>query len=175
MLTFGSPLDPLSLGRDPTASDPADVPRAVPFFGGVPIGKVAVGGGGSIGAAVSRDRDLYLWGGSVGTEERRIKALPTTLSDDDEGNDDLVRLVNIRDKADVVDVGVGSGHVLALTAEGEVWTVGDGEYGQLGTGGMGYEEDWKRVRGEWEGKGKVVGVGCGFGGSWIVVETRTVD
>lgn len=163
VLTFGSPLNARSLGREPTVSDPADLPSAIPLLGGIPIDKVAAGGW--IGAAMSQDRDLYIWGGRAG-EERRIKALPN-LSDDE-----AVRLVDIKGGVDVLDVSVGSGHVIALTAEGEVWAAGDGGYGQLGSRKKKYEEDWVRVRGEWEGKGKVIGVGCGFWCSWIVVDTR---
>ncbi|CAD6568438.1 MAG: hypothetical protein ASARMPREDX12_001411 [Alectoria sarmentosa] len=164
VLTFGSPLHPQSLGRDPTVSNSADRPCAIPFLGGIPIRKIAVGGW--IGAAVSADQDLYIWGGRAG-EERRINALPK-LSDDE-----TVRLVDINGGVDIVDVGVGSGHVMALTAEGEVWATGDGECGQLGTGERSFEEDWVRVRSEWEGKGKVVGLGCGVWCSWLVVDTRT--
>lgn len=166
VLTLGSALHPQSLGRDPTASNPADCPCAIPTLGGIPIAKIAVGGW--IGAAVSEDRDLYIWGGRVG-EQRRMHALPK-LSDDE-----TVRLVDIDGGVDVVDVDVGSGHVIALTAEGEVWAAGDGEYGQLGNGETRYEDDWVRIRGQWEGKGKVVGLGCGVWSSWVVVDTRTSD
>lgn len=163
VLTFGSALHPQSLGRDPTVSSSADSPCAIPFLGGIPIGKIAVGGW--IGAAVSEDRDLYIWGGRAG-DERRIKALPN-LSDDE-----TVRLVDIDGGVDILDVGVGSAHVIALTAEGEVWAAGDGEWGQLGTGERKFEDDWVRIRGDWEGKGKVVGLGCGVWSSWVVVDTR---
>ena len=166
VLTFGSALHPQSLGRDPTVSSPADSPCAIPFLGGIPIGKIAVGGW--IGAAVSEDRDLYLWGGRGG-EERRMLALPK-LSDDE-----TVRLVEINGGVDILEVGVGSGHVIALTAEGEVWAAGDGERGQLGTGGRRFEEDWVRLGGEWEGTGKVVGLGCGVWCSWLMVDTRTTS
>ena len=164
VLTFGSPLYARSLGRDPTVSDPADSPSAVPFLGGIPIGKIAAGGW--IGAALSQDRDLYIWGGGTGGE-KRMKVLPA-LSDDE-----TVRLVDIDGGVDVLEVGVGSGHVLALTAEGEVWAAGDGECGQLGTGERIFEDNWVRVRGEWEGRGKVVGLGCGVWCSWIVLDTQT--
>lgn len=170
VLTFGSPLHARSLGREPTAHDPADSPSAIPSLGGIPIDKIASGGW--IGAAVSRDRDLYIWGGRAG-EERKFKALPADHFDDD---DETVRLVDIDGGVDVVDVGVGSGHVVALTAEGEVWATGDGECGQLGNGGRRFEEEWIRVRGDWEGegkgKGKLVGLGCGVWCSWVVVDTR---
>lgn len=166
MLTFGSALHPQSLGRDPTVSNPAGSPCVIPFLGGIPIGKIAVGGW--IGAAVSEDRDLYIWGGRAG-EDRRMHALPK-FSDDE-----TVRLVDINGGVDILQVGVGSGHVIALTAEGEVWAAGDGECGQLGTGEMRFEEDWVRVRGEWEERGKVVGLGCGVWCSWILVDTRTTN
>ncbi len=164
MLTFGSALHPQSLGRDPTISNSADPPCAIPSLGGIPIGKVAVGGW--IGAAVSEDRDLYIWGGRAG-EERRMHALPK-LSDDEP-----VRLVDINGGVDILEVGVGSGHIMVLTAEGEIWAAGDGECGQLGTGERRFEQDWVRIRGEWEGRGKVVGLGCGVWWSWLVVDTRT--
>ena len=166
VLTFGSALHPQSLGRDPTVSDSADSPCAIPFLGGIPIAKISAGGW--IGAAVSEDRDLYIWGGRAGAE-RRMHALPKP------SDDEPVRLVDVDGGVDIVDVGVGSGHVVALTAEGKAWAAGDGQCGQLGTGGRRFEEDWVRVRGEWEGKGRVVGVGCGVWCSWIVVDTRTTD
>lgn len=166
VLTFGSALHPQSLGRDPTVYNSADSPCAIPFLGGIPIAKTAVGGW--IAAAVSQDRDLYVWGGRAG-EQRRMHALPE-LSDDER-----VRLVDINGGVDIVDVGVGFGHMMALTADGEVWAVGDGEYGQLGTGERRYEEGWVRVRGGWEGKGKVVGLGCGVWCSWLVVDTLTTN
>jgi alpha-tubulin suppressor-like RCC1 family protein len=135
----------------------------VTFLGGIPIRKTAVGGW--VGAAVSEDNDLYIWGGQAG-DRNRVSALPSPADDEE------VKLVDINGGVDVIDVGVGSGHVVALTADGEVWVAGEGEYGQLGTGGQDFEEDWVRVRGDWEGKGKVVAVGAGVWCSWIMVDTR---
>lgn len=145
-------------------SDPAEAPGVIAALGGVPVEKVAVGGW--MGAAVSRDRDLYVWGGRAG-EEKKIKALP------DLADDEPVKLVDIDGGVDIVDVGVGAGHVVALTGEGEVWVAGDGECGQLGTGEKRFEGDWVRISGGWEGRGKVIGVGCGVWSSWVVVDTRT--
>ena len=166
VLTFGSPLHPQSLGRTPTPAKPASRPCPTSFLGGVPIRKVAAGGW--IGAAVSDDRDLYIWGGRAG-ETKRINALPSLSEEED------MRLVDINGGVDVIDVGVGMGHVVALTGDGEVWVAGEAEHGQLGTGGDEFEEAWVRVRGAWEGKGKVVGVGCGVWNSWVVVDTRNAS
>lgn len=164
VLTFGSALHPQTLGRTPGPSSPANCPCPIPFLGGIPTRKVVVGGW--IGAAVSEDNDLYVWGGQAG-EAKRIEALPR-LSDGEE-----VKLVDINGGVDVVDVGVGSGHIVALTGDGEVWVIGDGECGQLGTGSKAFEEDWVRARGEWEGRGRVVGIGCGVWCSWILVDTKS--
>lgn len=163
VLTFGSALHPQTLGRTPTVTYPADTPCPIPFLGGIPIRKIAVGGW--VGAVVSHDSDLYVWGGQAG-EAKKIKALPC-ISDGEE-----VKLVDIDGEVDVVDVGVGSGHIIALTADGKVWATGEGECGQLGTGSKAFEEDWVEVRGEWEGKGKVVEVGCGVWCSWLLVDTK---
>ncbi|KAK4692076.1 hypothetical protein P7C71_g5058, partial [Lecanoromycetidae sp. Uapishka_2] len=136
VLTFGSALHPQTLGRSPTPANPADKPCPMAFLGGIPIRKVAVGGW--IGAVVSEDNDLYVWGGRAG-EAKRVAALPRP------GDDEEVRLVDIDGGVDIVDVGVGSGHLVALTADGAVWVTGEGEYGQLGTGQTIFEEDWTRL------------------------------
>lgn len=163
VLTFGSALHPQTLGRNPTLSSPANTPCPMPFLGGIQIRKVAVGGW--IGAAVSEDNDVYVWGGRAG-EAERIEALPRLLDGED------VRLVDINGGVDVVDVGVGSGHIVALTGNGEVWVTGDGECGQLGTGSKAFERGWIRARGDWEGRGTVVEVGCGVWCSWVIIDTK---
>ena len=163
VLTFGSALHPQTLGRHPTTASPAHVPNPIPSLGGIPIRKVVMGGW--IGAAVSEDDDLYVWGGQAG-ESGRIGALPRP-SDVEE-----IKLVTIDDGVDIVDVGVGSEHILALTKGGDVWATGDGISGQLGTGGKKFEVDWVKIGGEWEGKGKVVKLGCGVWSSWLIVDIR---
>ena len=166
VLTFGSALHSQTLGRSPSPSNPADKPCQIPFLGGIPIRKIAVGGW--IGAAVSEDNDLYIWGGQAG-EVKKISALPRPSDEED------VRLVDINGGVDVVDVGVGNGHIIALTGDGEVWTTGEGDYGQVGTGMKAFEEDWVRASGMWEGKGSVVEVGCGVWCSWVLIDTRVVS
>ena len=151
------------LGRNPTPSSPADIPCAVPFLGGIPIRKIAIGGW--LAAAISKDNDLYIWGGQA-SEKQRINALPESSAEEE------VKLVDIDSGVDVIDVGVGSGHILALTSEGDLWAVGNGDYGQLGNGSDAFEEHWVKVAGEWEGKGKVLEVGCGNWNTWAIVDTK---
>lgn len=80
VLTYGSALHPQTLGRTPTPSNPANTPCPIPFLGGIPIRQIAVGGW--IGAAVSEDDDLYVWGGQAG-EAKKIDTL-ARLSDGEE-------------------------------------------------------------------------------------------
>ncbi|KAK5131507.1 hypothetical protein LTR08_000901 [Meristemomyces frigidus] len=109
----------------------AGEPGVVEALGGLGIAKVACGGW--MSAAVSGDGALFLWGragvgaigclGGVGVGE---VALVELLA---EGGEVL----------DVVDVGVGDGHVAAVTADGGLWVVGGNCNGQLGLGDEGRE------------------------------------
>ena len=163
VLTFGSALHPQVLGRTPVPSSPANVPTPVPFLGGIPIRKIAIGGW--LAAAVSEDNDLYIWGGQAG-ESQRISALPQASAGEE------VKLVDIDGGRDVIDVGVGSGHMIALTGDGDLWTIGEGSFGQLGTGRLAFKNCWIKVRSEWESKGKIIEVGCGMWCSWVIIDTK---
>ena len=67
-------------------------------------------------------------------------------------------------------LGVGDGHIIALTEDGGVWVCGRGEESQLGLGRESrFETGWKKVEPSW-GKGKVVGVEAGGWGSWVLVK-----
>lgn len=153
-------------------------------------------------AALSRERDVYLWGGRLGTRERDIGRERDDASDkqdtgrrekpdirperDDDTENEEVRLLRIPAEADVVDVAVGDGCVLVLTAQGKVWARGEGEWGQLGTGKKEFGDRWVEVRVEgWEerpgeggaeewgkekGRGrKIVGVEGGVWNSFLLV------
>ncbi len=71
---------------------------------------------------------------------------------------------------DVLDVGIGDGHIIALTNDNQVWVSGRGSEGQLGLGrGVWFAEQWREVEQEWGG-GVVAGVAAGGWGSWVVVK-----
>ena len=163
VLTFGSALHPQILGRTPTPSDPADVPSPVPFLGGIPIRKIAVGGW--LAAAVSIDNDLYIWGGQA-SQTKKINALPIPSAGEE------VKLVDIDGGVDVIDVGVGFGHIIALTSNRELWAIGEGDHGQSGTGCRSFKEDWVKVTGGWTANDRVIELGCGMWCSWIIVDTK---
>lgn len=83
--------------------------------------------------------------------------------------------MNVDEEADVLDVAVGNGWVLVLTASYEVWGWGDGRWGQLGTGKeTEWNGRWEKINcKELEGNGKrVVGIDCGFWNSFILVKLK---
>ena len=151
------------LGRTPTSTSSAYTPCPVTFLGGVPIEKVASAGW--ITAAVSRDNDLYVWGGRPG-ESDRLGALPAIGQGCKDEDDEEVKLADIDGGTDIVDVAVGGGHVVALTAEGRVFTAGRGDNGQLGTGHRFFAKDWVEVI-SLQGK-RVVGVECALWASFAI-------
>lgn len=130
------------------------------------VSKIAAGGW--LAAAVTRDGGCYVWGGRLGERERGIGG----EEEEEEGGK---RFVDVEGGgADVVDVAVGHGWVVVLTATGRVWGWGDGRWGQLGVKGdeSGWVEGWVELGG-WEGEGReVVGVACGAWNSFVL--TRKV-
>ncbi|KAL9125064.1 MAG: hypothetical protein Q9217_005681 [Psora testacea] len=165
LLSFGSPLHPLLLARTPTPATIATEPHLIRFLGGVSICTIATSGW--LGAALSTERDLYIWGGRPG-DPNHISALPDLGA----GEDEEVKLVDINGGVDIADIAVGMGHLIALTVDGEVWVCGDSEHGQLGLGAgrTVFEADWTKVQGIWEGSGKLVSVDAGGWGSWVLVD-----
>ena len=69
---------------------------------------------------------------------------------------------------DVVDVAVGDGCVLVLTAGGRVWGWGQGRWGQQGGAQRGWREGWVEVAGGW-GRKEVIGIECGLWNSFVLV------
>ena len=113
------------LGRLVNREAPADKPCLVDALGGLPISKLAVGGW--MTAALSRDKDAYLWGRDKPKEtEDALAVLPP--------NDEEVKLVELDEDTDIVAIGVGSGHAVMLTSDGKVFVIGENDNGQLGMG-----------------------------------------
>ncbi|KAI9839576.1 MAG: hypothetical protein M1819_002202 [Sarea resinae] len=149
------------LGRDITPESPATRPGPVEVLGGIPIKKISSGGW--ITAALSKDNDLYVWGGRPG-ESNRIKALPPSS---DEG--EKVALVDIDGGVDIADVAVGDGHIVVLTCDGRLFAAGRGVNGQLGAGAKKFAEDWMHVNlGLGEGR-SIINVYCGPWTSFALV------
>lgn len=154
------------LGRIPSDSEPAATPSPLWFFGDAQIRKISTKGW--LTAGLTKAKDCYIWGGRPGEKECEIAVQPWVQ----EGE---VRLVDVDEEADVLDVAVGNGWVLVLTASYEVWGWGDGRWGQLGTGKeTEWNGRWEKIKcKELEGNGKrVVGIDCGFWNSFILVKLK---
>lgn len=138
-------------------------------------------------SAVSRDGDLYVWGRQPpGVDEgKRIRCLPgaprtskngAAEGEEVEAGEGEVALVDIDGGVDVVDVGVGAGHILALTRDGRVFGVGDNMNGQIGIGeghGRGFCEDWVEMPiGPENERTDVVRVDCGYWSSFVLVRVK---
>ncbi len=162
--TWGDPRHS-HLGRTPTTTSSAYTPCLVTFLGGVPIKKVATEGW--VTAAISKDNDLYVWGGRPG-ESERIGALPAVGQGSKDEDDEEVKLVDIDGGTDIVDVAVGEGHIVVLTAEGRVFATGRGVNGQLGTGQRYFADDWIEAV-SLQGK-RVIGVECALWASFAIAK-----
>jgi hypothetical protein len=167
--TLGDPRH--SLGRIPTAETPADAPSIVTALEGLRIIKIAAGG--FAGAAVDEAGGCYIWGspspsnpsgGGGGDDDGGDAWLP------EPGEVALVDLGGGGDE-DVVDVAVGAGHIVLLTAQGEVWAAGRGESSQTGFGtGHTSESGWRRWEKPWTGRAKAVFSGPSAWCSVVLVE-----
>lgn len=73
---------------------------------------------------------------------------------------------------DVMDVAVGTNHILALTTEGKLYVVGENGNGQLGVDSKELT-DWKEVVLPFKDGQRIVGVHTGYKNSLVVVEDIT--
>lgn len=176
--TWGDPRFPESLGRD-VAESPAESPGRVTALDDLPTGPIVkLAAGGYVLAAVSQGRDLYCWGGYSGrkpvlpegvTGEPTPVIVEVTTTDGD--NEEL----------DVVDIGVGGGHMIVLAADGSLYVIGSNANGQLGLGNEGQNDDilreevrlsaWTKVNSLPPGKGTTVY--AGQRSSFVVINEET--
>ena len=131
-----------SLGRviSGEGAVPADKPGIIEALGGLRISKVASGGW--MGAALSEDGALYLWGAGAPGAEKSIKPLKEAGA----GEVALVELSSATkggEPSDVADVAVGDGHIAAVADDGRLFVIGDNKNGQLGLDSEEiFFEDW---------------------------------
>ncbi|XP_066557718.1 RCC1 domain-containing protein 1 isoform X2 [Amia ocellicauda] len=154
-------------------------PQAVEALWGLPMGGVAAGGWHSV--CVSAGGDLYVWGwnesGQLGLPSRALRAelqlrVPDSTSGTQEQGDTsevfisiqaFPALVDLPQGSEVTRVGCGSRHTAAVTCEGDLYTWGWGNYGQLGQGAASSSDRPVRVQYFPDGQLCVVDVVCG---SW---------
>lgn len=113
-------LFPFQKYRSNLSYSPAQVPCLVEDLRHLPTGPIKkISSGGHVSAALTVGNDLYIWGGKLGQPDilSDLTSDPTPV--DIEG-------------FDIVDVAIGFDHIIALTLEGRLYTVGFGDCGQLG-------------------------------------------
>ncbi|EME49090.1 hypothetical protein DOTSEDRAFT_67971 [Dothistroma septosporum NZE10] len=118
-----------SLARPVTGIDssPAASPGIVEALGGLHISKVAAGGW--LGAALSRDGTLYIWGSTTPAAPGTVDALESA----DPSEVALVELPHRGGEApDVLDMALGDNHAAVIAEDRRVYVVGDNRHGQLG-------------------------------------------
>ena len=133
-----------SLARPITGDNvtPASKPGVAEALGGLNIVKIACGGW--IGAALSEDRSLYLWGATTPGTKETIKCLRDAGSD-------RVALVDLPAASDgsppdICDVAVGDNHVAVITQDFQLFVAGENKNGQLGLACQEpFFEDWQNV------------------------------
>ncbi|KAL8765864.1 MAG: hypothetical protein Q9194_006436 [Teloschistes cf. exilis] len=172
VLTFGEARCPGLLGRTPCAEEPAASPEIVSALEGIRIRKVAAGS--NMIAALSREKDVYVWGHAVpqSLEEDHTGFSKLLNAVNSDGHAEDVHLVDLPDGADVEDVVVGNRHIAVLTTKGEVWGMGTNEYGQLGLGKAvkGTDGEWVKCFDAKEHGGAVVEMAAAPITTFIVVK-----
>ncbi|KAL1901405.1 hypothetical protein Sste5346_001810 [Sporothrix stenoceras] len=128
--TWGDPRFPECLGRG-IDDTPAEHPGRVASLDDLPTGPIVkLAAGGHVLAAVTQGRDLYCWGGYPGRrpvlEGVTGEPTPIIISTVSPNGDD--------EEADIVNVGIGDGHMIVLAADGSVFVIGSNANGQLGLG-----------------------------------------
>ena len=155
--TWGDPRHQ-SLGRSISGDNAvlADRPGIVNALEGLRIQKVACGGW--MCAALSEDKALYIWGTGTPGTDKTIKILREAGA----GEVVLVDLLHEREPLDVLDIGVGDDHIVAVgedSSERQLWVVGDNENGQLGLDSPEpWLDDWAEVE---SARGSTHEVTCG--------------
>lgn len=106
--------------------------------------------GAAYGAAITQDGALYIFMTYTPWKVSEGRSIDPHLAEFHIGGPESYmfckaydpRLAKIRDEEPqpkIVDVAVGNEHIVALTSEGEVYTVGEGMFGQLGVGDRQFE------------------------------------
>ncbi|KAI4205100.1 MAG: hypothetical protein LQ350_000727 [Teloschistes chrysophthalmus] len=177
VLTLGEARYPRLLGRTPCAETPASKPGDVSALDGIRIRKVAAGL--NMIAALSHDKDVYVWGHALPQplqEDRTgFSKLLNAANADGEAED--VHLVDLPDGADVEDVVVGSRHIAVLTTNGDVWGMGTNGSGQLGLGKevKGTDGNWVKCFDAKEHGGSVVEMAAAPMATFIVVKADSEE
>lgn len=154
--TWGDERYGACLGREITDACPAAKPREVADLKDLPTGPVTkLAAGGYLLAAITSGKDLYAWGGHPGRKAvlKEVSVQPSPV---------------LIDEHDIIDVGIGDSHLIALTSDGQVFVIGDNGNGQLGLS-VESAPSWTKVNLELGEEQHVTGVAAGPKNSFIIV------
>ncbi|KAI1117454.1 regulator of chromosome condensation 1/beta-lactamase-inhibitor protein II [Nemania sp. NC0429] len=155
--TWGDERYAATLGRDITASSPADRPGLVEDLEDLPTGKIEkIAAGGYTVLALTEGYDLYAWGGHPARPP-----ILGTLS----GSPSPVDV----EENDILDFSVGEAHIIVLNTGGDVYIIGDNTNGQLGLPAE-RAATWEKVPLSTAEVGAIIGVKAGHRSSFIVTE-----
>lgn len=131
----------------------------MPALEGLPTGRIVkLAAGGHIVAALTSGHDLYAWGGHPGRPAllEGISGQPSPV---------------LVEEHDILDVGVGDAHLVALTTDGQVFVIGDNGSGQLGLD-VESAACWTRVDVGLGEDRRVAGVDAGPKNSFVMVKKQ---
>ncbi|RDW62775.1 hypothetical protein BP5796_11077 [Coleophoma crateriformis] len=155
--TWGDARYEACLGREVCDESPPAKPHLVEDLLDLPSGPIVkISSGGYATAAVTEAHDLYVWGGRTG-QSKLVEGLS--------GQPIPIDL----DGRDFLDVAVGNDHMVALTTDHELFVVGAGGNGQLGTY-LDKLEDWKEVKLNLGHGRRMTGIYAGYKTTFVLVE-----
>lgn len=138
---------------------PANIPFIVEDLLDLPTGPIRkISSGGYVTAALTTGNDLYVWGGRPGQEKilEQLSGTPEPVDLD----------------GDILDVGVGANHIIALTTEHKLYVVGADGNGQLGLD-VDKLSEWREVALPLKENQHVTSVHAGYRNSFVTVENIT--
>ncbi|KAK3321015.1 regulator of chromosome condensation 1/beta-lactamase-inhibitor protein II [Cercophora scortea] len=157
--TWGDERYAACLGRDIDDASPAHRPGLVSDLEDLPTGPISkLAAGGYILAALTEGNDLYCWGHpgrSAILEDLSDRPSPVVIEDND-----------------IADIGIGAGHLLTLTVDGELFVLGDNTNGQLGLPQVKSTSSWTRVDVGLGVKQSIAGVVAGPRSSFLIIRNR---
>ncbi|MGJ5814092.1 RCC1 domain-containing protein [Paludibaculum fermentans] len=96
---------------------------------------LAISAGDNFGVALKRDGTVWTWGGNrvqqLGQGVENYLGAGFAME-----SFPILGIVRVVDLTDVVAISGGGGHVLAIRADGTVWSWGQNNFGQVGNGGL---------------------------------------
>ena len=157
--TWGDERYSACLGRDVDDACPANMPCEVTDLSDLPTGPVTkLAAGGYILAAITEGHDLYVWGGHPGRaaimEGMGGQPSPVVIGEHD-----------------VMDVGIGDSHMIALTDDNQVYIIGQNSNGQLGLD-VKETSTWTKVELEHPERRHITRVAAGPKNSFIIAQDQ---